>query len=147
MKITTTFFFIISMVLMVSCGGDSKKSSSSSNSLNAYGYKVQTFNAYYTPTKQYMVYYGSQWYSLQPMSNGQDIQSLQQTTANAIMSGSSQYPLQVIQIGGAYVTVFRVRIQGMLGSGYTGTTGVQQPVQQGQTASSGVIGVQSIQLY
>lgn len=144
MKFTTSLFFIISMVLMVSCGGDSKKSSSSSSSNQLNGYKVTTLNAFYTPTKQYMVYYSGRWYSLQPYgSNGQDIQALQQTTANAIMSGSSQYPLQVIKIGNSYVTVFRVRIVGMLGSAYTGTT---QTV-QGQTSSSGVIGVQSITLY
>lgn len=143
MKFTTTFFFIISMVLMVSCGGSSSKGSGSSNSssLNPYGVKVQTINAYYTPTKQYMVFTNNRWYSLQPYgSNGQDIQNLQQVTSQAILSGQSQYPLQVIRDGSTYVTVFRVRIVGIVQPTTTTTTNTSQ-------VASGVIGVQSIQLY
>ena len=147
MKFGTTLFFIFTMLLMVSCGGDSKKSSSGSN-LN--GYRISTFNAFYTPTKQYQVIYGNKLYNLQPYGNAaMQLQQLQSTTANAVMSGTSQYRQQSIAVpGGGYVAAFRVRIVGTIGNNYSQYPtqyNQQYPTQTG-TGASNVITVQSIQI-
>jgi hypothetical protein len=146
MKTLTVLITLFSLAFAVSCGGD-KKSSSSDAFSNAY--KVQTVNALYSPTNPQQILVGDKWYQIQPQGQAaQQMYSLYQTTSQALAQGS-QYVTTSRKIGTSYFTFFRVRVVGMIGTGYPmqqyPTTTVQQPVQQ--VASSGMVSVQSISLY
>lgn len=147
MKTIVSLFFILSMALTVSCGDDKKKK----NRNELYQNQLSTFNAYYHPSKQSQVYYNGQWYQVQMYSGQQQLQQVYQATYQAIMSGSSQYPMEVHHVNGGYMSLFRVQMVGSLGGYVQGQIpGQQFPPQQQypqQQGSSGVITAQSIQLF
>lgn len=150
MKYLTSLLAVFALVTVVSCGGKDGKSKNDSVSNNLM--QPSTIEAYYTPTKQNQIWYGNQWYTLSPSPYGgsqqgyTEFQQVYQTTSQALMSGSSQYTLALVN----NVPVFRVRVIGAIGGvnvqGQYPQQQYQYPQQQ-QATSANTFYFTSIKLY